>query len=105
MARIELAEEQARKAKRQNAEAEGLYVLRSSVEMQVVRQIAQEVAQVDTMLREGAMRVADDLGVDYKRVRQVLLQCWREHRTSRSSAAARVTEIATLTDAEADEDI
>ncbi|MGR3495419.1 hypothetical protein [Citreimonas sp.] len=105
LARTHKAEEEARKLRRQNAEAEGTYVLASEVQREVARQIGQEIAEVETMLRDAARRVADKLGVDYREVRQVLTETWRSHREGRSTALAETGAAAELNDAEKAEDI
>ncbi|WP_109464395.1 hypothetical protein [Albibacillus kandeliae] len=83
LARIQKVEEEARKLRRANAQDEGTLVLASEVHRQVARQIGQEVAEFETVLRDGARKVADRLGVDYRTVRQVLIETWREHRGDR----------------------
>jgi hypothetical protein len=105
LARTQKAEEEARKLRRQNAEAEGTYVLASEVERQVAAQIGQEVREFETMLRDGARRVADELGVEFGQVRKLLIETWRTHRGKRSEAAAETAEAATPTDAEEEQDI
>ncbi|PKP67930.1 MAG: hypothetical protein CVT83_07585, partial [Alphaproteobacteria bacterium HGW-Alphaproteobacteria-5] len=66
LARTQKTEEEARKLRRLNAEAEGTFLLASEVERQIARQMAQEIAEFETVLRDGARRVADKLGVDFK---------------------------------------
>lgn len=104
-ARTHKAEEEVRKLRRANAEAEGLYVLRSEVERQVARVIAQEIAEVEAMLRDGARRVADALGVDFKTVRKIFVDQWRAHRQSRASALAAEAGSVEPTEAELEADI
>lgn len=84
LARIQKVEEEARRLRRQNAEAEGIYVLASEVERQVARMLSQEIAEVESVLRDGSRRVADTLGVDFKKVRQLMLEQWRSHRAKRT---------------------
>lgn len=100
LARTQKAEEEARRLRRMNAEAEGTYVLASEVERQVARLLAQEVAEVEAVLRDGSRRVADLLGVDFKAVRQAMMNQWREHRAKRTEALQVQAEVA---DASADE--
>jgi transcriptional regulator with XRE-family HTH domain len=104
LARTLKAEEEARRLRRQNAEAEGHFVLASEVQAQVARQIGQEIAEVETMLRDAARRVADDFGVDYREVRQLLVQTWRAHRGQRATTGAAQADAAALSDAEQAED-
>lgn len=85
LARIQKVEEEARRLRRANAEAEGTVVLAAAVHRQVVRQIGQEVAEFETVLREAARRVADRLGVDYRSARQIMVETWREHRGARTA--------------------
>lgn len=105
LARIQKAEEEARKLRRQNAEAEGTFVLSSEVERQVARMLAQEVAEVEAVLRDGARRVADKLGVDFKEVRQILMAQWRDHRAKRTEVLQAQADTAVLSAVEIAEDI
>lgn len=84
LARTQKAEEETRRLRRINAEAEGTYVLAAEVERQVARLLAQEIAEFEAVLRDGSRRVADKLGVDFKAVRQLMLDQWRGHRATRS---------------------
>lgn len=88
LARIQKVEEEARRLRRANAEADGTMVLAATVRRQVARQIGQEVAEFETVLRDAARRVADRLGVDYRTVRQVLIDSWRDHRGARATKLA-----------------
>ena len=85
LARTQKVEEEARGLRRRNALDEGRYALVSEVGRQVAQQIAQEVGQFESVLREGARNVADRLGVDSKVVRQILLDKWRDHRALRAA--------------------
>lgn len=105
LARIQKAEEEARRLRRQNAQEEGTFVLASEVARDVARRMAQEIAEVDTVLREAARRIADRMGVDYKAVRLVLMETWREHRATRSEALAADAGQATMAAAERAGDI
>jgi hypothetical protein len=105
LARIQKAEEEARKLRRQNAEAEGHYVLASEAAQMTTKLIAQEVAEFETVLRDGARVVADKLGVDFKTVRQIMVETWRGHRAGRAEALTAQADAAQLTDAEAEENI
>ncbi len=105
MARIQKAEEETRRLRRQNAEAEGLFVMTSEVERQMAQMLSQEIAEFEAVLRDGARRVADKLGQDFKVVRQILVDEWRQHRAGRSTALAEIAETAVLTDAERQGDI
>ncbi|MDP3960295.1 MAG: hypothetical protein Q8Q26_09620 [Pseudorhodobacter sp.] len=105
LARTQKTEEEARKLRRLNAEAEGTFLLASEVERQIARQMAQEVAEFETVLRDGARRVADKLGVDFKTARQIMVDTWRSHRVGRSQQVAVEAGSAGLTEAERDEDI
>lgn len=100
LAKTQLAEEQARKLRRQNAEEAGRFVLASAVQAQVSRQMAQEIAQVETMLRDGARRIADEMGVDYLTARRHLIDVWRAHRAARSGALEQVADDAKMSDDE-----
>lgn len=105
MARTQKAEEEARRLRRQNSEAEGAYVLASEVARQTAKLMAQETAEFESLLRDGARKVADRMGVDFKEVRQVLMETWRTHRHERTEHLGRVAGNQRLTPAEKDEDI
>ncbi len=105
MARIQKAEEETRRLRRQNGEAEGKYVLASEVERQVARLMAQEIAEFEAVLRDGARRVADMLGQDFKIIRKIMVDEWRTHRAGRADQlVAQVSEMA-LTEAETEANI
>lgn len=105
LARIDKAEQEARRLRRQNAQEEGLYVLASEVERQVARIVGQEVAEFETVLREAARAVADALGVEFKAVRKVLMDKWRDHRAQRTEVLNDQAGQAVMTEAERDGDI
>jgi transcriptional regulator with XRE-family HTH domain len=105
MARTQKAEEEARRLRRQNSEAEGTYVLASEVARQTARLMAQETAEFESLLRDGARKVADRMGVDFKEVRQVLMETWRAHRHERTAHLSRLASNQRLTPAEQVENI
>ena len=105
MARAQKAVEETRRLRRQNLQDEGTFVLASEVERQVARIVGQEVAEFEAVIRAGARAVADRMGVDFKSVRQVLMEVWRGHRSVRSSALAVEAEAADLSDAERQGDV
>lgn len=100
MARTLKAEEEARRLRRQNMAEEGTWVLAEEVERRTARVMAQELAQFETMLRDAARAVADEMGVDARAVRKVLTDQWRAYRASRS---AEVTGLAARADMTGDE--
>jgi excisionase family DNA binding protein len=104
-ARTAKAEEEVRKLRRQNAEAEGQFVLASEVERATARMLAQEVAEFEAMLRTSARAVADKLGLDAKAVRAIFMETWRDHRSSRATALDVQAAQADLTDDELAGDI
>lgn len=104
-ARTLKAEEEGRTLRRRNAEAEGLYVLASEASRQVSKQIGQEIAEFETVLRDGARKVADIHGIDFKEVRQVLIDQWREHRAVRAKKIKASTEDMELAETERAENI
>lgn len=104
-ARTEKAQEEARRLKRLNAEAEGAFVLAEEVERQVRRQVGQEVAEVSTFIRDAARLIADRHQLDFKEVRQQLLDQWRSHRGARVDTAEERADAAAMTDAEIAADI
>ena len=105
LARTQKAEEEARRLRRQNAEAEGAYALVSEVNRQVAQQMAQEIGEFEAVLRDGARQVADVLGVDFKTVRQILTDKWRGHRATRAAQLSAQAETMGLSPAEKAEDI
>ena len=105
LARTAKAEEDLRTARLRNGREEGLYVLASEVELQVARILAQEVAEMEAVLRDGARGVADKLSVDFRSARQILLDVWRQHRAKRATALEASARDYTPTEAEKKEDI
>lgn len=104
LARIQKVEEEARQLRRRNQEAEGTLVLAGEAARQSARLLAQEVAEFEAVLRDGARRVADELGVDFKRARALLTEAWRAHRQARADQLAQQAETARPTEAEKAED-
>jgi hypothetical protein len=105
MARQAKLNEEVRQLRRRNELEAGTMVLASEVERQVGKVLRQEIAQVEEALRNGARAVADRLGVDFRAVRQILLDVWRESRKGRSDALSEQADTAKLTEAEKDADI
>jgi hypothetical protein len=105
MARQAKLAEEVRRIRRQNELDEGTMVLVSEVERQVGKVLRQEIAQVEEALRTGARAVADKLGVDFRAVRQILLEVWRAQRQGRSDVLAEQAGAAEMTDAEKAADI
>ena len=105
MARTQIAMEDARKKRRENAMAEGQYVLADEVSRQVARAIGQELREFESVLRDGARRIADDLGVDFLKARQLLVETLRAHRTTRATALADEAQGLGLSDDEKASDI
>lgn len=106
LARIQKAEEEARKLRRQNAEAEGHYILASEAAQMTTKLIAQEIAEFETaVIRDGSRMVADKLGVDFKTVRQIMVEAWRGHRAGRAEALTAQADAAELTEIEDAENI
>ena len=61
--------------------------------------MAQEIAQIESsVIRTGARRIADELGVDFREARVILTEVWREYRTGRAAVKAEEAEAAELTD-------
>ncbi|SDX81531.1 hypothetical protein [Roseicitreum antarcticum] len=89
LARIQNAEEDARRKRRDNQRDEGRWVLAEEVQRQSAKALAQEIAQFETVLRDGARAVADRFGVDYREARALLMDLWRTHRVIRTD---RLTE-------------
>ena len=104
LARTQKAEEEARRLRRMNAEAEGSYALVSDVTRQVAQQMAQEIGEFEAVLRDGSRQVADVLGVDFKVVRQILIDRWRDHRSTRSAQLTAQADKVALSDDERKKD-
>ena len=105
LARAQSATEDARRKRRENLLAEGLYVLTSEVELQVARALGQEIKEFEGVLRDGARKIADDLGVDFLKARQILVQAFRAHRALRSSVLDQQSAQSEMTEAETEADI
>lgn len=105
LARTQKAEEEARRLRRINQEAEGTLVLASEVSHLTAKLIAQEIAEVEAVLRDGARHVADRLGVDFKTVRQILVETWRGHRAKRSDQLEAQAVAASMSEAEVEGDL
>lgn len=104
LARAQKVEEEARLLRRRNQEAEGTMVLAAEAARQTTRLLAQEVAEFESVLRDGARRIADELGVDFKTARALLIEVWRAHRQARSDQLVQQAETAGLTGTERAED-
>lgn len=100
LARTQIAMEEARRKRRDNLLAEGQYVLADEVSRQVSRAIGQEIREFETVLRDGARRIADDLGVDFLKARQLLVETFRAHRSTRAAVLADISEDVLMSDAE-----
>ena len=105
LARTLKAEEEARRLRRQNLVEEKSFLLASETELEVRRLIGREVAEFETVIRDGARAVADRLGVDYREARAILLETWRAHRGARSATLSAEAEGATMTAAEIAADV
>lgn len=103
--RIQKAQEETRRLRRINAESEGRYVSAIEAAQSTTKLLAQEIAQFEMALRDGSRMTADKLGVDFKTVRQFMMEAWRNHRTNRSAALDMVAERAALSEVELAEDI
>lgn len=96
LARTLKAEEEARSMRRKNQKEEGNYVLASEVSLQTSRLVAQEIAEFEGILKDGARRIADDLEVDFKTARSILIDLWRAHRNKREEKLSAVASGAKL---------
>lgn len=104
MARTQIAMEDARRKRRDNLVAEGQYVLADEAARQVSRAIGQEIREFETVLRDGARRIADTLGVDFLQARQLLIGQFRAHRSSRAAILQDQAQSEPMTEAEQDAD-
>lgn len=102
LARIQKVEEEARRLRRQNMLEEGSVVLAEKAAREATRALSRELAQVEDFLRRAARAIADELGVDFKEARKLVIDLWREHRGARAEAMAEEATAATM-DAEEDE--
>lgn len=105
LANLAIKQENLRTLRRNNAVAEGQYVLAAEVERQVAQIIAQEVAEFEQVLRDGARAIADKLGIDFKVARKILTDMWRAHRKGRVVVLDQQAQDANLADAERVADI
>jgi hypothetical protein len=105
LARTQKAEEEARRLRRQNAEAEGTMVLVSAAAQQTTRLISREIQAMEAVLQAGARAIADRLGVDYREARTILVATWRAHRAKRADELGVEAGAAVLTPNETAEDI
>lgn len=103
--RIQKTQEETRRLRRINAESEGRYVLATEAAQATTRLLGQEIAQFEMALRDGSRMVADKLGVDFKTVRQLMVEAWRGHRTERAADLEALAEGAELSEVEKAEDI
>ncbi|GGG59830.1 hypothetical protein GCM10011415_02240 [Salipiger pallidus] len=98
LARIQKVEEEARRLRRQNQLEEGSMVLADNAAREAARALSKELAQIEDLLKRGARSLADELGVDFKQARKILLDHWREHRTRRARALQDEADAADLSD-------
>ena len=72
--------------------------------LSVLPAIGREIAQFETMIRDAARAVADRLGVDFREVRRIMMDQWRDHRASRRDHLSAEADAAVMTEAEQAED-
>lgn len=100
LARIQIAEEDARRKRRDNERDEGRWVLAEEVARESAKQLGQELAKFEIALRDGARDVADQFGIDFREVRQVLMRQWRAHRGARAHALVQDAEACQTSEAD-----
>ena len=105
MATILAKEEQARKLRRDNERDEGNWVLASEVRQNVARAMAQELAEFESVIRDTARAIADVYGLDFREVRKVMMDRWREHRQNRMSQAVDAAGTAEMSGAETEANV
>ncbi|WP_170335001.1 hypothetical protein [Ruegeria arenilitoris] len=105
LARAQKAVEEARKMRRQNAEEEGTFVLASDVALETKKLLRKEIAEFESVLKDGARQIADELGVDFKQVRAILRKKWREHQGRRSKILSQQADQAEMSEAELKADV
>lgn len=103
--KIARANEELRTLRRNNATSEGQFVLAAEVDRAVSKLIAQEIAEIETVLEQGARAIADELSIDYRAARKILKDIWREHREARAVQLQSQSEVAAMTEAEKAADI
>lgn len=103
--RTEKAKEETRRLRRQNAEAEGHYVLASAVAQATAKLISREISEFQMALDRGARIAADKLGVDYRTLRMIMRDSLRDHRTDRAVDLHVEAENSTMSEMEQAEDI
>lgn len=100
LARIQSAEEDARRKRRDNEKDEGRWVLADEAQRQAARALAQEIAQFETLIREAGRAVADEFGLDFRSVRKLLMDEWRRYRADRAEALGSAAASTAMTDGE-----
>ncbi|MBB3995296.1 hypothetical protein GGR95_002951 [Sulfitobacter undariae] len=105
MARTQKAQEEARALRRRNAMDEGTFVLASETTLVMQQLLSKEVAQFENVMRQAARKIADELGVDFKEVRALLVATWREHRSKRAQLLTEQSEVIEMTEAEREANI
>lgn len=100
LARIQNAEEDARRKRRDNERDEGRWVLAEEAQRNAAKALTREIAQFETVLRDGARAIADRFGCDYREVRAVLIDQWRQYRDTRSDELEAQAADAAMTPAE-----
>lgn len=105
LARIQSAEEDARRKRRDNQRDEGLWVMAEEAKRQTAKAMSQEVAQFEVLLRDAARAVADQFALDYREVRKVLMDQWREYRGRRSDHLATQADASAMTATEQAEQV
>jgi hypothetical protein len=100
LATLQIKEEEARRRRRDNERDEGRWVLSEEVQRLTAKAVSKEIAQFETVIRDGARAVADHLGVDFRVVRKIMMDQWRSHRGRRRDALQSDASKATLSDAE-----
>lgn len=99
------AKEDLRTKLRNNARDEGLWILASEVDRNVSRLMAQNLAEIETFVKDVSVLVAVRMGIDQRQVRQIILEAWRGFRTERAKSLAAAADDAGLSDIEQAEQI
>lgn len=105
LVRTQRAEEELRKARRDNARDEGMFVHRETMDRTIAKMMAVEIAGTDAMLNAAARKVANELDVEFVKVRTILREGWRNHRRARAADLKAVSDAAHLTEIEKEADI
>jgi len=85
--KVETAEIELNRLKRQELEAQGLYVRTAEARQAWGRELADLISGIEQDLPDWGLRIERELSVDHKRATSLLRQLFREFRTKRADLA------------------